>query len=64
MGTKPCDFILIGSPAEGGTFYVCQPGPDRNTWTAYDIRPSGDLTNPRVVFGQSSTNWRGIPEIA
>ena len=63
--TSRHDFILIGSETEGATVYVGEPGPDRSTWTAYDIRPGGARTNPRVVvFGNSSSNWRGMPEIA
>lgn len=65
MRTQPdTDFILIGAEAQAGTIYVCQPGPDRNTWTAYDLKPGGALTNPRMVSGRSSTNWRGVPEFA
>jgi hypothetical protein len=63
QSTSQNDFILIGSEAEGGTVYVCEPGPDRNTWTAYDIRPGGTRTNPRVVFGKDSSHWRGLLEL-
>ncbi len=62
--TSRSDFILIGSETEGGTVYICEPGPDRNTWTAYDIRPGGARANPRVVFGGASASWRGVPELA
>ena len=58
------DFILAGSSTGAETFYVCRPGPERNTWLAYDVGPGGQLTNPRVVFGRDeSTGWRGLPEL-
>ena len=57
-------FILIGSKPRGGTFYVCRPGPKRNVWTAYDMAPGGELSNPRTVFGgESDDSWRGLPDL-
>ena len=60
--TSAGEFILIGSATEGGTVFICESGPDRTIWTAYDIEPSGARTNPRVVFGNASSHWRGVPE--
>lgn len=61
--TTDLNFLLVGSKTRGGTFYVCQPGPDRNIWMAYDMEPGGALSNPRIVFGsESAANWRGMPE--
>lgn len=57
-------FILLGSRAKGGVCYICEPGPDRNTWIAYDVAPGGELSNPRVIFGAASAGWRGLPEFA
>lgn len=63
MVKSTADFILIGSPDTGGVVYLCKPGNDRNVWTAYDLCPGGELTNPRVVFG-GAANWRGLAESA
>jgi hypothetical protein len=57
------EFILIGSATEGGTVFICESGPDRTVWTAYDIQSGGARTNPRVVSGKSAANWRGVPEL-
>ena len=62
---KPIEtpFILLNSPVPGGARYLCQPGPDRSTWVAYDLDTGGNLANPRVVPAGNSPNWRGLPEI-
>jgi len=58
------DFVLVGNAEEGGTVYVCRPGKERNLWMAYDLRPDGRFTNPRVVFGEErEIGWRGLQEL-
>lgn len=59
------DFILFGSVAEGGRFYVSSPADGHNVWVAYDVGAGGRLGRPRVVFGgRAGAGWRGpgLPE--
>jgi len=59
------DFILLGAADHGRAVYLRQPALGANVWAAYDFRPGGELTNPRLIFGQlRSAGWRGLPEIS
>jgi hypothetical protein len=63
--TRIDDFILFGSTAEGGRFYICRPSRGRNVWLAYDVRSGGEILGPRVVFGApAESSWRGLPAVA
>lgn len=53
--------IFIGREIHGARVYISQPGPDRTTWTAYDLSAGGELTNPQIVRGGYPASWRGLP---